>query len=98
MQEKILSNKKHGMLVLVLTIVLALASIVGTVFGAIMLENEGSPILFIVSMIVLCIGWIPALGLRVLKPNEALVLTCSESTQAPSRATDFSLLTPSLLR
>ena len=63
------------MLVLVLTIVLALASIVGTVFGAIMLENEGSPILFIVSMIVLCIGWIPALGLRVLKPNEALVLT-----------------------
>ena len=75
MQEKILSNKKHGMLVLILTIVVGLAAIAGTVFGAIMLETIGNPILFIASMVILCIFWIPSLGLRVLKPNEALVLT-----------------------
>ena len=75
MQEKILSNKKHGMLVLILTILLAIAAVVGTVYGAIMLENGESPALFVISLIVLSIGWIPALGLRVLKPNEALVLT-----------------------
>ena len=75
MQEKILSNKKHGMLVLILTIVVGLAATAGTVFGAIMLETIGNPILFIASMVILCIFWIPSLGLRVLKPNEALVLT-----------------------
>ena len=75
MEEKILSNKKHGMLVLILTIIISVASVVGTVFGAILLEEKGKPILFIISLIVLCVGWIPALGLRVLKPNEALVLT-----------------------
>ena len=75
MEERILSNKKHGMLVLILTVIISVASVVGTVFGAILLEEEGNPILFIISLIVLCVGWIPALGLRVLKPNEALVLT-----------------------
>ena len=75
MQEKILSNKKHGMLVLILTSLLLIASVVGTIFGAIMMDNGKSSVLFIVSLVVLCIGWIPYMGLRVLKPKEALVLT-----------------------
>ncbi|MBE6533557.1 MAG: SPFH domain-containing protein [Ruminococcaceae bacterium] len=75
MQEKILSNKKHGMLVLLLTIAVGIAAIIGTICGAILLENIGNPVIFIVSLIVLCIFWIPLIGLRVLKPNEALVLT-----------------------
>ena len=75
MQEKILSNKKHGMLVLLLTIAVGIAAIIGTIGGAILLENIGNPVIFIVSLIVLCIFWIPLIGLRVLKPNEALVLT-----------------------
>ena len=77
MNEKILTGKRHGMLVLVLTVLLLLAATVGSVFGGIIMgENgEGNPVLFIVSMIVLSIGWIPLLGLRVLKPQEALVLT-----------------------
>ena len=75
MQEKILSNKKHGMLVLLLTIAIGIAAIIGTIGGAILLENIGNPVIFIVSLIVLCIFWIPLIGLRVLKPNEALVLT-----------------------
>ena len=75
MQEKILSNKKHGMLVLLLTIVVGIASIIGTIYGAILLDTNENPIIFIASMILLSIFWIPLLGLRVLKPNEALVLT-----------------------
>ena len=75
MKEKILTNKKNGMLVLILEILLMLAAIAGVVIGAIIIEITGSPVLFIVSMLVLCIGWIPLLGLRVLKPQEALVLT-----------------------
>ena len=75
MKEKILTNKKNGMLVLILEILLMLAALAGVIAGAIILENMGSPVLFIVSLIVLCVGWIPLLGLRVLKPQEALVLT-----------------------
>ena len=75
MQEKILNNKKHGMLVLVLTVALLIVSTVGTVYGGIMMDAGGSPVLFIISLIVLFIGWIPLVGLRVLKPQEALVLT-----------------------
>ena len=71
MQEKILSNKKHGMLVLILTVLLELASIAGMIYGAIMMRDG----VLIASIIILSLGWIPALGLRVLKPNEALVLT-----------------------
>lgn len=74
MTEKVLNNKKNGMAVLLLTILLYIASIVGCVFGGMMLE-EGNPVLFIVSISWVCIGWLPCLGLKVLKPQEALVLT-----------------------
>ena len=79
MNEKILTTKKRGMLVLVLTTVLLLIATVGTILGAILLENDSLStsgiILTSICGFVLCIGWLPYLGLRVLKPNEALVLT-----------------------
>ena len=77
MKEKVLNNKKHGMLVLILTSLVLIASIVGMIFGGISMDNGdlAGTILFVVSLIILCIGWIPYLGLRVLKPKEALVLT-----------------------
>ena len=77
MKEIVLENKKNGMLVLVLDVLLLLVATAGCVIGGIILgENgEGNPTVFVVSMLVLCIGWIPLLGLRVLKPQEALVLT-----------------------
>ena len=77
MKEIELKGKKHGMAVLLLTVLLLLLASVGAVAGGIIMgENgEGNPVLFIVSMLVLCVGWIPLLGLRVLKPQEALVLT-----------------------
>lgn len=75
MKEKVLANKKHGMAVMLLTILLLLLATVGTVFGAILLDDGKSPALFIISIIVLSIGWLPLCGLRILKPQEALVLT-----------------------
>ena len=75
MSEKILSKRKNGMAVLFLTVLLLIAAMAGTIFGAVVLENNGTPVLFITSIIVLSIGWIPLIGLKVLKPQEALVLT-----------------------
>ena len=77
MKEMELKNKKHGMLVLVLDVLLLLVALAGTILGGMIMgeKGDGNPVLFIVSMLVLCIGWIPLLGLRVLKPQEALVLT-----------------------
>ena len=75
MNEKILTKKKKGMIVLILDVLLLLAATVGTVFGGIAMDEGNAPVLFIVSLVVLCIGWLPLCGLRVLKPQEALVLT-----------------------
>ena len=75
MTEKVLNNKKTGMLVLLGNILLLIAALVGVIFGGIALDNGGNPALFIVSMIVVCLGWFPLCGLKVLGPQEALVLT-----------------------
>lgn len=78
MQEKILNTKKNGMTALILIVLLYALSIVGMVFGCIAIENSPSGwdiALFVVSTVYVCLGWIPILGLKVLKPQEALVLT-----------------------
>ena len=79
MEEKILNNKKHGMLVLILTIAVLILATAGTIYGCIMIENENYTVLNIfiiaISATLLAIGWIPLLGLKVLSPNEALVIT-----------------------
>ncbi|MGN1047068.1 MAG: SPFH domain-containing protein [Eubacteriales bacterium] len=78
MTEKVITGKKHGMAVLLLTILLLLCAVAAIIVGAIGLEGEnyalGIPF-FVVGMVVLCLGWLPLCGLRVLKPQEALVLT-----------------------
>lgn len=79
MEEIILKNKKHGMLVLLIGILIELLSIAGTIFGAVLTESTSHEIagatILILSLVVMCVGWLPIMGLRVLKPNEALVLT-----------------------
>ena len=40
-----------------------------------MMDEGKSPVLFIISIIYMCAGWIPVLGVKILKPQEALVLT-----------------------
>ena len=70
MEERIISGKKNGMLVLILTILLLLAGVAFIIIGIIT-----APILIALGILILAIGWIPFCGLKVIKPQEALVLT-----------------------
>lgn len=71
MEEKILDKKKNGMLVMLLTIVLYCGALALCIYAAI----YGMTVWLVVSIIWLSLGWIPFCGLRVLKPQEALVVT-----------------------
>ena len=75
MNEKILTTKKRGMLVMLLSIALELASVALIIYGAILSTDEAPSALLIVGIIALCVMWIPLVGLRILKPQEALVIT-----------------------
>ena len=71
MQEKILSTRKNGMAVLLGCIALEILSIPGFLYGI----GGGSIAVMLISILVMCTAWIPLIGLRVLKPEEALVVT-----------------------
>ncbi len=75
MNENLLTNKKNGMTVLILTVLAILASIVLIIWGAVLSTDEAPSIMLIVGLVLMCICWIPLPGLKVLKPQEALVLT-----------------------
>ena len=79
MKEKILQNKKNGMAVLMINLLVLILDIVMLVAVAIRAgqvgDTPGLIVLAIVSVLVLLVGWIPMIGLKVLKPQEALVLT-----------------------
>ncbi|MCI9450528.1 MAG: SPFH domain-containing protein [Clostridiales bacterium] len=78
MNEIILNSKKNGMRVLLLTLIEYLAGIALTILSAFLLESGHAVIgavLLVISIIWLIVGWIPLCGLKVLKPQEALVLT-----------------------
>ncbi len=81
MKEQILSTKKNGMAVLLLTSMLYLAAIALIILGAMTMEEAIAlpyalgAVLLIVGIIWACVGWIPYMGLKILKPQEALVLT-----------------------
>lgn len=71
MEERILKHKKSGMPMLLLLLLLYLASIGLILLGA--ARAQAVPI--VIGCVWGCIGWIPFLGLKVIKPQEALVLT-----------------------
>ncbi len=78
MKEKIYKGKKNGMVVLIITILLYVLAIPGIGLSG-YLSEEGPVVLGVIGM-VLCIaylilGWIFWLGLKIVKPQEALVLT-----------------------
>ena len=78
MQEKILTNKKNGMLVLLLTTLILIAGLIIGIYFGIKMEKAETTLNIagvILGVVIVCIGWIPYLGLKVLKPEEALVLT-----------------------
>lgn len=78
MQEKIYTNKKNGMIVLVSCIALLILSMVLTIVGGIRMEATADALAIImlaVGLLLMFTAWIPLIGLKVLKPQEALVLT-----------------------
>ncbi len=78
MNEKVLNNKKNGMAMLLLLSVLYLGAIALLVFGCIGIDknvNALNIIMIVIGGIWVTIGWIPFCGLKVLQPQEALVLT-----------------------
>ncbi len=82
MEEKILVNKKNGLSMLLLFLFLYLAAIIVLVLGAFYLDigmgritSWAGTALLIIGIAYLSLGWIPFMGLKVIKPQEALVLT-----------------------
>lgn len=74
MEEKILQKKKNGMAMLLLFILLYIVGILAVIGGAISNINGGGILIF-AGVLYLALGWIPFMGLKVLKPQEAAVLT-----------------------
>ena len=77
MTEKVLNTKKNGMAAMLLNLAALVLAVVGLVLGITMADSGVffGIILAIFSGVVLLLGWIPLCGLKVLKPQEALVLT-----------------------
>ena len=75
MQEIILTKKKNGMLVLLLTILGCILAVDVTVIGGIHVEITDNPALLLVGLLLMSVVWIPFVGLKVIGPQEALVLT-----------------------
>ncbi len=75
--EEKLYEAKSGWAMLIVSILLYIGAIVGVVFGGMGMDKGagyGVP-LFVVSIVYLFLGWILWCGLKVVRPNEALVLT-----------------------
>lgn len=71
MEEKVFKGKRYGMVMLLLLLAIYGAAVAGLIYGI-----AGDHVAVgIIAGIWLFIGWIPFLGLKVLRPQEALVLT-----------------------
>ena len=84
MEEKILKGKKTGFPMFLLFLGLYAGAVLLTVFSAIEVDKDLqvfghvtflSALLLTIGIIWCVIGWIPFCGLKILKPQEALVLT-----------------------
>ncbi len=80
MNEIVLNNKKNGMAMLLLFAFLYIVGFAFTILGGVGMEegfigNVVGTVMLVIGIIWICIGWVPFLGLKILKPQEALVLT-----------------------
>ncbi len=78
MKEKVLSGRKNGMMILMLLILSEVAATAGVVFAGVSLDrrfNGGALTVMILCIVWLSLSWLLFLGLKILKPQEALVLT-----------------------
>ena len=81
LEEKILQGKKNGMAVLLGVIALYIIAIAAIIITVCFVSGEHgilphlAPPVIILCVILMLLGWIPLCGLKILKPQEALVLT-----------------------
>jgi len=77
MEEKVLSGKKHGMAVLLLMLLVYAADIAVFIAAVSGMDKPTPPRVaaLVASIVVFCLAWIVFCGLKVLNPQEALVLT-----------------------
>ncbi len=96
MTEKIYVTKKNGMLALFLILLCNLSSIAAIVFGCIGAAQEmmGAVLLIIAGVVVCIVTLIMFGGLKVLKPQEALVLTLFGNYKGTIREAGFYFVNP----
>lgn len=73
-EEKELSPAS-GWAVLFVTLAVMVGSLAMTIWGAAGSTDESPSPLLIIGIILMAIGWFPLTGLKIIRPNEALVLT-----------------------
>ncbi len=72
-------NSSSGWGVMFGCIALEIAALLAVIYGAGQMDKDpyssSGAVFFVIGLIVICTGWIPLMGLRIIRPNEALVLT-----------------------
>ena len=96
MTEKIYTTKKNGMLALILTILVLLGGVALIIGGAVMMEKvlAGGVVMLVAGIVIDVLGWIPFCGLKVIKPQEALVLTLFGDYKGTIREAGFYFVNP----
>lgn len=95
MEEKIISGKKNGMPALIITAILYIAALCVTIAGGIIMDRNSNEYgLFLIGIIYLSAGWIPFMGLKILKPQEALVLTLFGKYRGTLKGDGFYFVNP----
>lgn len=79
LEEKLIQGKKNGLPVLIVTLLLYALASAGIIIGIIHFDSKTDTALtttiFVIGLLYALFGWILFCGLKVLKPQEALVLT-----------------------
>lgn len=98
MSEKMYTTKKNGMAVMLLNILGMLAAVGLIILGGLLLdEGEHQPagtISLVIGILGCFLGWIPFCGLKVLKPQEALVLTLFGEYKGTLKGEGFYFVNP----
>ena len=94
MNEKTITQKKNGLTALLLTILELLIAIAVTIIGGIIMDRSGNPVLFIFGLLWVLVGWSPFLGIKELKPQEALALTLFGKYVGTIREAGFYFVNP----
>lgn len=96
MTEKIYTTKKNGMLALILTILALLGGVALIIGGAVMMDKvlAGGVVMLVAGIVIDVLGWIPFCGLKVIKPQEALVLTLFGDYKGTIREAGFYFVNP----